>query len=372
MQISRIIEAMESIAPPEYAAEWDNVGLLVGLPSWKAEAVLLTIDLTRNVLREALGGDARMLIAYHPPIFQPLPRLSDGSAQQRIALEAAHGGVAVYSPHTSLDAAPDGINDWLARGLGRGDVRALDALPMLPESEQCKVVTFCPAEAVDRLRNALATGGAGRIGRYELCSFEISGVGTFYAGPGTEPRVGRRDTLERVDEVRLEMVCAEAALALAVTTLREFHPYEEPPIEIYRLQPRPQRGIGPGRRLVLDQQLSLAELAEKVKQHVGIDAVRVAVGERAPRSYRTIGLCAGAGGDLRPAATAQGCEAFLTGEMRHHDVVAATAAGCTVILAGHTNTERGYLQVLRTRLGQALPDLNVMVSKRDSSPLQTM
>jgi dinuclear metal center YbgI/SA1388 family protein len=372
MQISRIIEAMETIAPPEYAADWDNVGLLVGAPSWKAEAVLLTIDLTRNVLREALGGDARMVIAYHPPIFKPLPRLSDGTAQQRIALEAARGGVAVYAAHTSLDAAPGGINDWIAEGLGTGDVRALEARQVLPESEQCKLVTFCPAEAVDRLRAALATGGAGRIGRYELCSFEIAGIGTFYAGPGTEPRVGRRGALERVDEVRLEMVCPEASLALAVTTLREFHPYEEPPIEIYRLQPRPQRGIGEGRRIVLDQKLSLQALVEKIKARLGIDAVRVAVGERSPRSYRTIGLCAGAGGALRPAATEQGCEVFLTGEMRHHDVLAAKAAGCTVILAGHTNTERGYLRVLRKRLRTALPDLNVAVSRRDSSPLQPM
>ena len=168
------------------------------------------------------------------------------------------------------------------------------------------------------------------------------------------------------------MVCPEASLALAVATLREFHPYEEPPIEIYRLQPRPQRGIGEGRRIVLDQKLSLPALVEKIKSRLGIDTVRVAVGERAPRNYRTIGLCAGAGGDLRPTATEQGCEVFLTGEMRHHDVLAAKAAGCTVILAGHTNSERGYLRVLRKRLRTELPELNVAVSRRDSSPLQDM
>jgi dinuclear metal center YbgI/SA1388 family protein len=372
MLVSRIITVLESIAPPEFAAEWDNVGLLVGTPDWKTDAVMLTIDLTRNVLREALGGDERMIVAYHPPIFEPLPRLTGASPQQRIALEAARGGVALYSPHTSLDAAPGGINDWIAEGLGAGDVRALEPRKVLPRSEQCKVVTFCPADAVDRLRNALATGGAGRVGRYELCSFEITGVGTFYAGAGTEPRVGRRGALERVDEVRLEMVCPEASLALALTTLREFHPYEEPPIEIYRLQPRPLRGIGEGRRVVLDRELTLPALAERIKQQLGIDTLRVAVGERAPRVFRTIGLCPGAGGSLRPAATAQGCEVFLTGEMRHHDVVAAKAAGCTVILAGHTNTERPYLQVLRKRMQAELPDLSVSLSRRDASPFQAM
>ncbi|MHC4827290.1 MAG: Nif3-like dinuclear metal center hexameric protein, partial [Planctomycetota bacterium] len=257
MQISRVIEVLESIAPPEYAAEWDNVGLLIGSAEWDAASLMLTVDLTRSVLREALNAGTRMVVAYHPPIFEPLPRLTEATAAQRIALEAAREGVAVYSPHTAMDAAPGGINDWIAEGLGSGDVRALEPQPTLPSSEQCKLVTFCPADAADRLRSALATGGAGRIGRYELCSFEITGTGTFFAGEGTEPRVGRKGALERVEEVRLEMVCPEASLALAVTTLREFHPYEEPPIEIYRLQPRPQRGVGEGRRVVLDRQQPL-------------------------------------------------------------------------------------------------------------------
>ncbi|MHC4419630.1 MAG: Nif3-like dinuclear metal center hexameric protein [Planctomycetota bacterium] len=372
MQASHVIQALEALAPPEYAAEWDNVGLLIGSPQWEVAGLLLTVDLTPAVLREALGAGGRMVVAYHPPIFEPLARLTDATTGQRIALEAARGGVAVYSPHTALDAAPGGVNDWVAEGLGRGDIRALRPQAALPASEQCKLVTFCPADAADRLRSALATVGAGRIGGYELCSFEMAGTGTFLAGEDTSPRVGRKGGLQRVDELRLEMVCPEASLALAVTTLREFHPYEEPPIEIYRLEPRPQRGVGEGRRVVLDQELPLPDLVERVKRLLAVDTLRVAAGEGAPSRYRTIGLCPGAGGPLRPAATEQGCELFLTGEMRHHDVLAAKADGCTVVLAGHTNTERGYLRLLRKRLRAALPELTVSVSKKDADPLKAM
>jgi dinuclear metal center YbgI/SA1388 family protein len=372
VQVSRVTQVLDSIAPPEYAAEWDNVGLLIGTPEWEAARLLLTVDLTPAVLREALDTDSRMVVSYHPPIFEPLARLTDATPGQRIALEAARNSVAVYSPHTALDAAPGGVNDWIAEGLGRGDVRALDARSALPSSEQCKLVTFCPADAAERLRSALATVGAGRIGRYELCSFEIAGTGTFFAGEGTSPRVGRKGDLQRVDELRLEMVCPEASLALAVTTLQEFHPYEEPPVEIYRLQPRPQRGVGAGRRVVLDQKLPLPALAERIKRMLAVHTLRVAVGEGAPRRYRTIGLCAGAGGSLRRPATEQGCELFLTGEMRHHDVLAARADGCTIVLAGHTNTERGFLRVLRKRLRAALPELTVSVSKKDADPLKAM
>ena len=370
MQITRIIDELESLAPSAHAADWDNVGLLVGAQHWKAGSVMLTIDLTDAVMREAVEAGVRMIVAYHPPIFQPMTRITDADPKQRIVLEAARRGIAVYSLHTALDAAPDGINDWIAAGLGDGDVRALRPAMTLPESEQCKLITFCPPEKAERVRNALATVGAGRIGDYELCSFELTGTGTFLGGPGTHPTVGRSGTLERVEEVRLEMVCPEASLALAITTLREFHPYEEPPVEIHRLLPRPQRQVGEGRRVVLDRKVPLPELVERIKRRLGVGRLRVATGDGGVRRYRTIGLCAGAGGSLLQAAVAQDCELFLTGEMRHHDVLAAQADGCAVVLAGHTNTERGYLKVLRKRLQRKLATIEIVVSRKDADPVK--
>lgn len=372
MRADRLIQFLERLAPPALAASWDNVGLLIGSSRWPASPLLLTIDLTDAVLAEAIDGGVKMIVSYHPPIFEKLARVTDETPKQRVVLGCARAGIAVYSPHTALDATPGGINDWIAEGLGHGDVRALRAAETLPASEECKLVTFCPVEAAGRVREALATVGAGRIGDYELCSFEIPGTGTFFGGETTNPRVGRKGELERVAEVRLEMVCPEASLALAVTTLREFHPYEEPPIEIYRLRARPQRGTGEGRRLVLDRPASLPQLTERMKQRLGVGTLRVAAGEGAPRRYRTIGLCAGAGGGLLDAATAAGCELYLTGEMRHHDVLAAQAGGCTVVLAGHTNTERGYLKVLRRKLRAELGDLEVRISRRDGDPLRAV
>lgn len=370
--VGNLVQAMETIAPLRYAAEWDNVGLLVGAAGWDAEPMMLTIDLTHAVLDEAVRHDVQMIIAYHPPIFAPLKAVTDAEPRSMLVLEAARRGIAIYSPHTALDAAPGGINDWLAGAVGSGDVRALKPHESLPETEQLKVVTFCPPEAVERLRDALAAVGAGRIGDYERCSFEIKGTGTFYGGEGTKPAAGKAGRLERVDEVRLEMVCPHAASALAVQAIRHFHPYEEPPIEMYALQPRPHRGTGEGRRVVLDRKVSLKALVDSIKSHLSVDRVHVAAGDRAPARIGTIGLCAGAGGSLVQTAIAQGCEAYITGEMRHHDVLAAQAAGCTVILAGHTNTERGYLRVLRKRLGAALEGVEILISKADADPLKAM
>ena len=88
-----------------------------------ATRVFLTIDLTREVLDEALKDSSTgVIVAYHPVLFKPLKRLTLGPDNEKasIALRAASAGVSIYSPHTALDACSGGINDWLARGLGSG------------------------------------------------------------------------------------------------------------------------------------------------------------------------------------------------------------------------------------------------------------
>ena len=170
MTVNDVIIVLERLAPPQYAADWDNVGLLIGSRQWDAQRIMLTIDLTGAVMGEAVDAEIDMIIAYHPTIFAPLKSLTDDTEKSRLVLEAVRAGMAVYSPHTALDAAPGGVNDWLAEGLvgsaSGGDIRALDPQASLPESEECKIVTFCPADAAERIRNGLASIGAGqKIGR---------------------------------------------------------------------------------------------------------------------------------------------------------------------------------------------------------------
>lgn len=371
IRMSDIVKTMETIAPIRLAAEWDNVGLLLGLPDDPADRVLLTIDLTDAVLDEAIAKQVRAIIAYHPPIFQPLRAVANHSPRERLLLKTLRAGLAVYSPHTALDAAPDGLADWLARAFGSGDIRALKPHAELPRSEATKVVTFCPADVVDRLRNALASVGAGRIGAYEQCSFELAGAGTFFATDDATPTVGGKGRLERVQEVRLEMVCPRRSLALAMTTIRQFHPYQEPPIEIHALEPRPDRSSGEGRRIVLDRAVTLKTLASRIKEALGVARVKVATAPEIDK-VQTIGVCAGSGVDLLDEAIAEGCQLFLTGEMRHHEVLSATSRGCAVMLAGHTNTERGFLPRLRDRLAASLPNGEFLVSRADRDPFESM
>lgn len=394
MRVQDLIDAMGTIAPLRFAEAWDNVGLLIGSPRRELRGpVVLTIDLTDAVIAECAAMKASAVVSYHPPIWDPLKRITDdpsrsaADARGSIVLRAIEAGLAVYSPHTALDAAPGGMTDWLAdglldrKGVVKADRRALRPHAEVRDSQQVKIVTFVPAKDLERVRDGMATAGAGRIGRYELCSFASTGTGTFRGQEGTSPAVGEPGRLETVDEVRLEMVCSERALALALETLRQFHPYEEPAIDVYRLLPLPVRTAGAGRRLVLDQPASLERLADRLKTHLGprgsgasAPAVQIAAApgaEGKPVSF--VGVCCGAGSSMAPIAKAEGCQVFVTGEMKHHEVLAALepgegTPGMSVIVAGHTATERGYLPRLADRLREMLEGVRVEVSRVDRNP----
>lgn len=376
MKIADLTAALADLAPPEFAEEWDNVGLLMGSNDAALEGpVLLTIDLTEAVAAEAVRRGASAVVSYHPPIFSPIKRLTGSTAQGRSLLALARIGAAVYSPHTALDAAPGGITDWLADRLTHGDASA-DRKALVPSAtgeaaREVKIVTFVPESDVERVRAALASAGAGIIGKYEVCSFALSGTGTFRGGEDTKPAVGRAGHLESVPEIRLEMVCSTRALPLALDTLRQFHPYEEPAVDVYALVPKPSRGSGAGRRLTFDHPVPLRELASRLKSAAGVPAVQLALGAGVANTgheVQRIALVPGAGASLLPAAIAEGCQAFITGEMKHHEVLDAVGKGVSVLLAGHTQTERGFLPVLAGKLHAALPGATFIVASSDTPP----
>ena len=376
VQVCDVVGALELIAPLHLAADWDRVGLLIGEKMGKADSILLTIDLTEPVMAEAVRKKINFIVAYHPPIFAPLDRLTDGTARERMVMEAIRRGMAIYSPHTALDAVPGGVNDWLGKPFGPGIPGSMQALEMEQGDppQRGKVITFVPSEppeVAERVRQAMARAGAGVIGAYEACSFTSPGVGTFKGGAGTHPVVGKRGRLERVAEVRLEMVVSDLGKGLAkvIAALRETHPYEEPPFDVYALQSRPRMDTGMGRIIEPDTPLRLDEIIPRLKVHLGVDHLRVAPAKPKTHRYHRIGVCAGAGGSMLNTALAEGCDLFLTGEMRYHDVLEAGTADCTVVLAGHSNTERGYLKVLRRKLKKHLPQSDISISRKDGYPL---
>ncbi|MGA1516226.1 MAG: Nif3-like dinuclear metal center hexameric protein [Phycisphaerales bacterium] len=366
--------ALDRLSPFRLAEAWDNVGVLLATSRKSLGRILLTIDLTERVLDEAIAKRADGIVAYHPPIFAPLKRLADRDRVERTIRRAAAENLWIASPHTALAAAPNGLNDWLVGLAGKGRVEALRPASIARPTEAFKIVTYVSTPSVDAVRAAMSQVGAGRIGDYSECAFSSDGTGTFLGGASTQPVVGSRGRLERVEESRLEMVCGAASLAAAIESLRASHPYEEPPIEVHALQPPPRVDAGAGRVMHLVKPTDLASLAKSFCR--GLELSRIDVAEakhgRAKQRVARIGVCAGSGGDLLDAAIEQGCDAFLTGELSHHRVLDAVSRGLSILLVGHTESERGYLPTLAKRFKQASPGLETVVSKADRPPLQTI
>jgi dinuclear metal center YbgI/SA1388 family protein len=363
MLLQKLVAALNDIAPTRNAESWDNVGLLVGDPNQSVSKVMLTIDYTAEVADEAKAAGCDAVVAYHPPIFDAVKRMTAGS----VVFDAIRRGVAIYSPHTALDVVDGGTNDMLADVLGLPPERAPLHLTQ-SKASQLKLVTFVPEKDAERVSQALFDAGAGRIGAYTHCSFVTRGSGTFFGEEGkTNPAVGQSGKLERADELRVETVVPMSKVDAVIRALRTAHPYEEPAFDLNQLAAPPE-GLGQGRVAVFPNPVQRKELFERIKRGLGIQHLLVA----GPTEglVRRAAVCAGACGDLLADAIEQEADLYLTGEMRHHDALKAARAGVTVVCVLHSNSERAALTRLKARLEEKLPGMLYLLSESDRDPFE--
>ena len=358
IKLTEVLKVLEEIAPTRYAESWDNVGLLVGDPSQNISSLMLTIDYTPAVADETIAKRCNLVIAYHPPIFHGMKRITSDD----LIFDAIRKNVAIYSPHTAIDVAEGGTNDLLCDILGMKDRQPL----RLSETKatQFKLVTFVPEKDLEKVSRALFEAGAGRIGNYSSCSFQIGGTGTFFGEEAAHPKVGKSGKMERVAEVRLETVVPIARVANVIRALRESHSYEEPAFDLNQLAAPPE-GLGIGRIGTLPA-TSRNKIFQQIKRGLGIHHLLIS-GPMTGQITRAA-VCAGAGGDFLDDAIAQKAQLYLTGEIRHHDALKAARAGMTVVCTLHSNSERAILKRLAAELARRLPAVKVLVSRADRDP----
>src|SRR5262245_56023320 len=267
--VADITAALDGFFPADIAAEWDNVGLLLGDPKSDVRRMLTCLTVTPAVAEEAVELGAQLIVTHHPILFRGVKRLTTGTAEGRAVLTLAHAGIAVYSPHTAFDNARGGINDRLAAKLGLTDVRPLRDRNATPTF---KVVVFVPESDLAKVSDAMFAAGAGVIGEYRECSFRVAGTGTFHGGGAANPTVGRKGRREEVSEWRLEVVCPASAVDTVVAAMRRAHSYEEPAFDVYPLRAG-RSPLGEGRIGRLSNTSTLRILAETVKQQLNCGAV---------------------------------------------------------------------------------------------------
>jgi len=340
------------------------VGLLCGDRTSPLRRLLCCIDLTHAVADEAIAIRADLVMAYHPPIFKPVSRLTAQSTGPEAAVfRCIAAGVAIYTCHTALDAADGGTNDVLAEMVGLRKTQPIEYVDT-PGVDECKLVTFVPSQSVKKVADALFQAGAGVIGDYCQCSYRTSGQGTFMGGESTNPAVGKKGQLETVDEIRVETVVQNHDLPMVVDALRRTHPYEEVAFDVYPLKSPPTRGIGRAGRL--PRAIALGTLARKLKRASCATCVQI-VGDAHQKVEWAI-ILVGSAGTLPLKATSGSGDVIITGEIRHHDALTIARHRCTAIALGHWASERPALTALAKRLKRDLSGVKITLSRADRDP----
>lgn len=361
--VADVVAAMHSIAPLELAAEWDNVGLLLGDSAGALERAMTCLTVTPESADEAIEADAQLIVSHHPILFRPTKNLTAATPEGRMLLALARAGIAVYCPHTAFDNCVGGINDLLAQRLGLVDIgplRASDAAP------QCKLVVFVPDKDLSKVSDAMFAAGAGRIGQYRECSFRLAGLGTFFGGAGSHPTVGEKGRREEAPEWRLEVLCPDSLVEGIVAALRSAHSYEEPAYDLYPLRPERAK-LGAGRLGSLPAPIPLKAFAQIAKQT--LPAICVQIVGSPEKAVQRVALACGAAGEFLADAGRAKADVFLTGEARFHDCLAAESQGIALVLPGHYATERLGIESLADRLQTQFPNVQIWASRREHEPL---
>lgn len=366
MTVGDVGQCIEQWAPKEIAWEGDNAGLQCGDLDSVVRGILVALDPTGAVVEEAYRRGANLIVTHHPLLFRPLKSITTGDQRGNVIRALMRRDISLYSAHTNLDFTRGGTSFALAEALGLTNTSFLHR----PYKTFRKVVTFVPAEDADRVATAMAEAGAGVIGNYDQCSFRLEGTGTFRGNRSSSPRRGQRGVLERVREVRLEMVSPSWKVDAVVNAMTSAHPYEEVAYEVYASEHR-SGDYGMGVIGELRSATSLRRFLGTVKRSLGTPGVRF-TGDLRTR-VRRIAVCGGSGSELIGEAVRNGADVFVTADIKYHGFQEAPP-GMALVDAGHFETEFPVVAALIARLkrdlGSRKSRIPIIASRRVANPVQ--
>jgi dinuclear metal center YbgI/SA1388 family protein len=366
MKAEDIAHRIEELYPLGLAQSWDNVGLLIGDPRKDVENILLTIDVTNGVVTEAKKLKTDLILSYHPVIWDGLKKVTS-EWPTRVVYELIRSGIAVFSIHTALDAAVGGVNDGLAEMVGIVDGKPIGDYVTWPAGDNYKLVVFVPIEFTATVSNAVFAAGAGAIGNYSHCGFSTDGTGTFLPQEGARPAIGRRGRLEKVTETRFEAIVPAERLTDVIAAMKKAHPYETPAFDVLKLYDSAAT-FGLGRIGELARPMRLPQIIKRIKQVTGARAVGL-IGDRNRLVHRAA-VCAGTCGRILNLVIAAKADLYLTGELKHHEALAAQEAGLSCICLSHTVSERFILKKIAKQLQKQVAGVRIRLSKKDADPFE--
>jgi dinuclear metal center YbgI/SA1388 family protein len=342
MTIAEFQQTFERTTPPGAAWQHDNVGLLVGRPGERITNILVALDVTMTIAKEAVRRKANLIVAHHPLIFRPLAAVTSSSPTGELVMFLIEKNIAVYAAHTNFDSVRHGVSFALARRLGLENIAVLS--PM--KESLTKIAVFVPATHADRVAEAMHAAGGGMFTKYQECSFRTEGIGTFKGMNDARPFLGTVGELVATPEVRIEMLAERWKVAAVVGAMTKAHPYEEIAYDIYTLENR-NTEYGLGAVGDLARPTDARKFLSAVKRKLGADGLRYAGAVN--RRIARVAVCGGSGSDHIADAVTSGADAFVTADLKYHAMQDA-AGRLLVIDAGHYETEQLALAPLADQI----------------------
>ena len=357
MKLQEVIDYLNATLMPYYQEDYDNSGFLLGDPQREYTGSLVALDLTPDVIEEAIDKGLNFIVTHHPFLFgKGTRRITTRNETGRMIYRLIENGIAVYAAHTNLDNLRWGVSGILAEKLGVKNCRVLQPKRQL----LCKLVTFCPEKQADKVRQALHDAGAGKIGNYSHCSYNMEGEGRFRPEEGSHPFVGKQGEVHREPETRIEVIFEKRLEHKIVEQLLKHHPYEEPAYDILTLE-NEYPEVGGGVVGELEAAMSTEDFLQMVKQVTGLPVVRCS--HLCKPKVQRVALCGGSGSFLIGDAKSAGADIFLTGDLKYHDFQQAEEE---IILCdiGHYESEQFAKEIIYRIISEKFCTFACQISDR--------
>ncbi len=362
MQIKTILSEIEKLAPLAYAEDFDNVGLLVGQADTEVTGVLITHDTLEDTIDEAIAKNCNLIISFHPIVFKGLKSFTGKSYVERVVIKAIRHSIAIYATHTALDNSFNGVNAAICEQLHLQNKRVL-----IPQKGTVKkLVTYVPIADAERIRQALFEAGAGNIGNYDHCSFNLDGKGSFRGNENSNPVLGERGILHFESETQLNLTYAKHCEKAILKALFDSHPYEEVAYEVTTLDNYNQH-IGIGMYGELEHPMSETDFFAFLKQQFNLKVIRHSALRDKP--ICRVAVLGGSGAFGISAAKQQQADVYITGDLKYHDFYQAENQ---IILAdiGHYESEQFTKELLYKYLTKIFRNFAIELSAKSTNPIQ--
>lgn len=364
MNIAEVTKLLEDFAPLNYQESYDNCGLLTGNKNDAVTGVLLCTDITLEVLYEAVDTQSNLIIAHHPVIFKPLHRLTGSSYAEQCVIFAIQHNLAIYSAHTNFDMVFGGVSYKMAEKLGLQQVSCLAPV----NSGLNKLICYVPHSHAEQVRMAMFKAGAGNIGNYDCCSFNLSGTGTYRAGETAKPFTGEIGQLHSEPEIRIETIVEDAGISRVIGAMISAHPYEEVAYDIIPLK-NINNKLGLGALGILPKELNSGELIAMLKDTFGCDVIKIGPIPSIDKPIRKIAVCGGSGSSLINKAIASGADVYITGEIGYHHYFTGNN-NTWLIDIGHYESEQFTKEIFYDLISKINPKFAVRFSNINTNPIK--